>query len=280
MNKQNRIRTSFAIISVMLASLVSTSSANAAESTLQDVLKRGYLLVGTGSGNAPWHFKDASGKLIGMDIDIAGMIAKGLFDDATKVKFIEQTPDSRIPNTLTNKVDITCQFMTVHGIRAQQVAFTKPYYREGVGLMMKKGSKYKTYADLRKAGAKVKVSILANVQATDYVHAALPNAKVLEFADPALSVAAVDAGRADAVAYDQSSIGWLISQFPGKYVDSGFGWMPQSYSCAMRPDDQVWINFVNQVLNEAMSGVEFEVYKASFKKWFGVTLPQPRIGMP
>jgi polar amino acid transport system substrate-binding protein len=29
-----------------------------------------------------------------------------------------------------------------------------------------------------------------------------------------------------------------------------------------------------------MTGVEFDSYAASFKKWFGVTLPTPQIGFP
>src|SRR5262249_31394135 len=47
------------------------------KSLLDDVLARGKLIVGTGSTNAPWHFKDEQGNLVGFDIDIAKMIATG-----------------------------------------------------------------------------------------------------------------------------------------------------------------------------------------------------------
>ena len=63
-----------------------------------------------------------------------------------------QSSDSRIPNVLTDKVDITCQFMTVTAGRAQQVDFTIPYYREGVGLLLMKNGKYKNFEDLKAAG--------------------------------------------------------------------------------------------------------------------------------
>jgi len=269
-----------AVAALVATTLTSVSSANAASGTLQDILDRGHLIVGTGSGNPPFHFLDASGTLVGMDIDIAKSIAKGLFGDSSKIEFVQQTSDSRIPNLVTNKVDITCQFMTVTALRAQQVAFTVPYYREGVGLLIKKGSKYKNYAALLKAGSAVKIAILQNVTAADYVHQALPKAKVLQFAETSLIYTAVDAGRADAAASDQSAIAWLVAQSPTKYVDSGYGWQPQSYSCALKQGDQVWLNFVNQVLNEDMSGVDFDSYAASFKKWFGVKLTPPHIGFP
>src|ERR1700729_572591 len=67
-------------------------------SKLQEVLKRGKLVVGTGTTNPPWHFEDDSGNLTGMDIDMARLLAKGLFDDPSKVDFVRQAADARIPN--------------------------------------------------------------------------------------------------------------------------------------------------------------------------------------
>ena len=122
-------------------------------SKLQEVLKRGKLVVGTGTTNPPWHFEDDSGNLTGMDIDMARLLAKGLFDDPTKVEFVRQAADARIPNLLTNKIDIVAQFMTITPGRARQVEFTTPYYREGVGLLVLKDSKYKNYDELYRMSA-------------------------------------------------------------------------------------------------------------------------------
>lgn len=266
------------------AAIIATASMTAAvaqeKSKLDEVLARGHLIVGTGSTNAPWHFKDESGNLVGFDIDIARLIAKGLFNDPTKVEFVDQASDARIPNVTTDKVDITCQFMTVTAERAQQVAVTIPYYREGVGLLLKAGGKYKTYDELKAAGASAVVSVLQNVYAEDMVHAALPQAKVDQYDSVDLMYQALNSGQADAAATDQSSLKWFIVQQPGQYVDSGYGWNPQSYSCAVKRGDQQWLNFVNTVLHEGMTGVEFGTYAASFKKWFGVDLPPPQIGFP
>ncbi len=258
-----------------------TGMANAeTKSKLDEVLDRGTLIVGTGSTNAPWHFKDKSDTLTGFDVDIAKMIAKALFDDPEKVKFVNQSGDSRIPNLTTNKVDITCQFMTVTGGRAQQVEFSIPYYREGVGLLLKAGGKYKSYADLQAAGSKAVISVLQNVYAEDMVHQALPEAKVDQYDSVDLIYQALNSGRSDAAATDQSALRWFMKQNPERYADAGYGWNPQSYSCAVKRGDQVWLNFVNTALHEAMTGVEFGAYAASFKKWFGVELPPPQIGFP
>ena len=247
---------------------------------LQEVLQRGQLIVGTGSTNAPWHFKGADGTLQGFDIDISKVIAKALFDDPEKVEFVNQSSDARIPNITTGRVDISCQFMTVTGERAQQVTFTVPYYREGVGLMMKAGGKYPDYEGLKAAGSDVTVAVLQNVYAEEMVHKALPEATADQYDSVDLIYQALNSGRAAAVATDQSSVAWYMKQNPDKYVDAGYGWNPQSYACAVKQGDQVWLNFVNTALREAMTGVEFDTYAADFEKWFGTRPPEPKVGFP
>ena len=53
---------------------------DAGQSRLQQVLDRGKLVVGTGSTNPPWHYEDADGQLIGFDIEMAKLLARGLFE--------------------------------------------------------------------------------------------------------------------------------------------------------------------------------------------------------
>lgn len=262
------------------AALLCASGSIAFADKLQDVLDRGYLIAGSGSTNAPWHFKDENNELVGFDIDMLRLIAKGLFDDPTKVEFVNQSGDARIPNLATDKVDVACQFMTVTAGRAQQVEFTIPYYREGVGLMLMANGDYKSHEELLAAGDDVTVSVLQNVYAEEMVHAALPEANVDQYESVDLMYQALNSGRSAAAATDQSSLSWFMAQNPDRYLDAGYGWNPQSYSCAVKPGDQRWLNFVNSILHEAMTGVEFNTYAASFKQWFGAELSPPQIGFP
>jgi polar amino acid transport system substrate-binding protein len=112
------------------------------------------------------------------------------------------------------------------------------------------------------------------------VHQALPKAKVDQYDSVDLMYQAINSGRADAAATDQSSVKYLMVQNPGRYRSPSFAWSPQTYACAVKRGDQDWLNFVNTALHEAMTGVEFPTYSASFKKWFGVDLPNPEIGFP
>ena len=259
---------------------VPASAQQVSDSKLRQVLDRGKLLVGTGSINPPWHFQDAAGKLVGMDVDMGRLIAKSLFADPEKVDFVQQTADSRIPNLITDKVDICFQFMTVTAERAQQVAFTHPYYREGVGLLLLANSKYNSYQDLLDAGDSIVVPVLQNVFVEDWVHKALPDAKVDQYDSIDASIQAFIAGRGDVVLMDQSAIAWRMVNDPGKFKEAGHTYGPNSYAGAVKQGDQVWLNFVNTALKEAMMGVDFDFYNEAFKKWFGKEAPTPVIGFP
>ena len=274
MKHHRRIAAAVAVLAMFV------SAAPAMADRLQDILSRGKLIVGTGVGNPPWHFKDEQGNMAGFDVDIAKIIAKGLFGDDTKIEFVTQASDARVPNIVTDKVDVTCQFMTVTAERAQQVNFTIPYYREGVGLLLAAGGKHKSYDELKSTGSGVTVSVLQNVYAEEMVHKALPEAKVDQYESVDLIYQALNSGRADAAATDVSSLRWFMKQNPDKYLDAGHAWEPQTYSCAVKRGDPDFLQFVNTTLREAMSGVEFATYRGSFKRWFGVTPPEPEIGFP
>jgi polar amino acid transport system substrate-binding protein len=270
-----------AVVMTAVAALAAAGAASAQETDrLQTILDRGYIIVGTGSTNPPWHFKDEAGNLVGYDVDMGHLLAKAIFDDPTKVEYVTQTSDSRIPNVLTDKVDITCQFMTVTAGRAQQVDFTIPYYREGVGLLLMKNGKYKSFDEVKAAGADATISILQNVYAEELVHQALPEAKVDQYESVDLIYQALNSGRADAAATDMSSAMWFVAQNPDQYIEGGYGWSPQTYSCAVKKGDLEFLHFVDIAFREAMTGVDFPTYAASFKKWFGVEPPAPQVGFP
>ncbi len=249
-------------------------------SLLRTVLDRGHLIVGTGSTNPPWHFEDDQGKLTGMDIAMARILAKGLFDDETKVEYVLQDPAARVPNITTGKVDVVIQFMTVSPARAQLVAFSRPYYVEGAALMTTPSGKWQTYDALKGAGKQVRASVLQNVDADTLVHNALPDAQVLQLDTQANVFQAITANRADVAVVDASTVKWLIKKNPGAYKDPGYAYEAQLYSAAVRQGDPDWLLWVNTCFNVAMHGHQPEIYTAAFQEFFGETPPRQVPGFP
>lgn len=261
----------------------------ASPSRLQQVLDRGKLIVGTGSTNPPWHYEDADGQLVGFDIEMAKLLARGLFELtdeqlanrdewSQKLEFVVEASDARIPNLLTDKIDIVCQFMTVTPQRALQVEFTIPYYREAVTLLFRADSPYTGTEDM--AGKGAKVAILENPTAVDMVHRGVADAEVSTFDSVANSVLALDSGRVDATAIDLSTAQYLTAQSPDKYKVGVDSWQPQTYAFAVKPDDQRWLNWVNTALHEYLAGLWFDYYQAAFAQNFGVELDPPPAGFP
>ena len=253
---------------------------SSSDSLLRKVLDRGRLICGTGSTNAPWHFEDEKGQLTGMDIAMAHILAKALFDDETKIDFVRQDPAARIPNITTGKVDITIQFMTISGQRAQLVAFSRPYYIEGVSLLARPDAEMKTFDQMLAAGSKTRVSVLQNVDAENLVHAVLPQAQVMQLDTQANVVQALESRRADAAAVDLSTVRWMVARNPGKYADAGKAWSSQLYGAAMRQGDLDWLQFVNTVFSVAMYGHQTQIYDAAFKDFFGLEPPTRKPGFP
>lgn len=249
-------------------------------SHLRTVLNRGKLIVGTGSTNAPWHFEDDKGQLTGMDITMAKILARGLFDDPTKVEFVKQDPASRIPNITAGKVDIVIQFMTVSPARAQLVAFSRPYYIEGVALLTSSKGRFKTHQQLTAAGKDAKASVLQNVDADKLVAKALPQAQVLQLDTQANAIQALDSGRSDAAVIDLSTVGWLVKRNPDKYLDSGYHYDTQIYSAAMRQGDPDWLQFVNTCFNVNMHGHQTDLYDQAFEDFFASKPPRRVPGFP
>lgn len=270
----------YLMTALMASAAIIVLNANASANKLEEVQKRGKIIVGTGSTNAPWHFIDEKGELKGFDVAIAKILAKSLFDDPEKIEFVDQSADARIANLVTDKTDVACQFITVTPQRALQVEFTVPYYREGVGLLVSAKSQYKTYDELKAAGSAVTVSMLQNVFAEEFTHKALPEASVDQYESQDLVVQAVNSGRVDAAVIDASNIRWLVKQESEKYIDTGHYWQPMSYSCAVKKGDQEWLNWLNTALQEAMVGVNFDDYAKAYNEYFGVELAPPSIGVP
>jgi polar amino acid transport system substrate-binding protein len=252
----------------------------AGDSLLRTVLDRGHLIVGTGSTNAPWHFEDEQGNLTGMDIAMARILARGLFDDETKVEYVRQEADARIPNVATGKVDITIQFMTVTPGRAQLVNFSRPYYVEGIALLTKPGSEREKFDALTAGGSATKVSILQNVDAEQSVHAVLPEAEVLQIDSQANVIQALESGRVDAAAVDLSTVWWLVKRAPDKYADAGKRWFSMLYAAALRQGDIDWLHFVNTTFDVAMFGHQNDIYDKAFFEFFGLQPPTREPGFP
>ena len=105
-----------------------------AESTIEQVIKRGTLRVGV-DVFVPYVMKDKKGELIGLEVDIARQLAT---DMGMKVEFVPTKWSGIIPSLITGKFDLIIGGMTLTTERNMKINFTMPYYHTGQGLLANK----------------------------------------------------------------------------------------------------------------------------------------------
>jgi len=241
--------------------LVWTASAMAAESTLEQVQKRGKLIVGIGLGTPPFGMYDADKKPTGLDVDLAKLIAQEL---KTEIEWVDTTSVNRIPYLLTNKVDLVIATFSATPERAKQVAFTKPYTSFGQAILgWKKDHSIKSAKDLR--GKTVAVT---RGTTQDFTLAQLvPEAKIMRYEDDPVTMLAFEQKKVDALV--TADVIAMKKAKDNKDTEVK-GIMSRTFVCiGVRHGDQDWLNWLNTFIDYYGGQGKFaELYE----KWTGVKM--------
>ncbi len=96
--------------------------------------------IGTEGAYPPWNAKDASGKLIGFEVDLAKELCKITGDKCT---IVEQDWDGMIPALQSGKFDAIMAGMSITDERMQKINFSQGYADEVASFAALKSSKIK-----------------------------------------------------------------------------------------------------------------------------------------
>lgn len=195
---------------LMLATLLSAVvtlpvSANA----LEEIQKRGEIRVATDLSIPPSGMLDASMKPVGSDVETAELLAK---DWGLKLKFIETTGATRIPNLQTGKADIVISTLSVTPQRAQVIDFSRAYagLRSVIGAPA--ATKISDWADLK--GHAITVTRGTTQDSMLTKDAAKNGITIQRYDDDATMVTAAVSGQAYAVATSATLVNQINKQNP------------------------------------------------------------------
>ena len=110
----------------LLISLFLTLGANA-----------GSIKIGTEGAYPPWNSKDASGKLIGFEVELADALCEIMKHNCT---IVEQDWDGMIPALTSKKFDAIMAGMSITAERMKTINFSQGYADEVASLAVMKGS--------------------------------------------------------------------------------------------------------------------------------------------
>lgn len=123
-----RIMRELILASVLAAGMIAAGPAGAQDKTIK---------IATEGAYPPFNAKDASGALIGFDVDIAKALCEEI---KAKCEIVAQDWDGIIPGLEAKKYDAIAASMSITDERKQKVAFTTPYYSNHLRIVAKKGS--------------------------------------------------------------------------------------------------------------------------------------------
>lgn len=197
-----------------------------------------------------------NGKLEGIDIDLAGELAKDL---EVTLQFVNTSFASFIKDIQADKCDIAMFGVGVTPKRKEQLAFTAPYLRSDIyAVTTRVHPTMRSWNDMDKKG-----HILV-VQKGTYMEdaaAAFKNASILSVVDFQQREKEVHSGRADA----------FLTDYPyGKKILNTYDWAqllePETpfyeidYAYAVQKGDPDWLDYVNNFVKRIKQDGRLEKY--------------------
>lgn len=98
---------------------------------LEDILNSGKVRVGILLDVPPWGMNDESGNPTGLDVEVAQLLAQEL---SVELEIVPVTGTNRIPNLMSDQIDIIIAAMGANSERAQQIMFSQPYTAVQLGV--------------------------------------------------------------------------------------------------------------------------------------------------
>jgi len=131
-----------ALIGFAMAGLPSPGAAQ----TVDDIIKRGKLIVGVNTTTPIFGLMGKDGQPEGYDSDVARLAGKYM---GVPVEFVPVTSANRIPYLLSGRVDVVVALFGITPERALQVSFSIPYATEAATLVAPKSRSVKAIDDLK-----------------------------------------------------------------------------------------------------------------------------------
>jgi polar amino acid transport system substrate-binding protein len=176
---------------LLLVVMLSTAVAGTAEP----------LRVGMELSYPPFEMTDRAGRPTGVGVRLAEALAK----DLGRELVIENIAfDGLIPALKTGKIDCIISSMTSTPERARSIAFSEPYLKTGLALLVATKSPVQSAADLDVPGRVVVVK--KGTTGHQYAATALQRARLLVLDKESAAVMEVAQGKADAFIYDSLSV--------------------------------------------------------------------------
>jgi len=276
----------FAVL-VACASMIATTPSFAQDAigveqltgTLKKIRTTGAVTIGFRDASVPFSYVGPGRKPIGYSIDLCLAIVEAikaeLGVDDLQVKYLPVNPQTRIPMVVDGTIDLECGSTTNNTERQKQVAFSPIFFVSGTKLLVKRGSKFKTYRDLK--GRSVAVTEGTTNEAAINAINARENLgiKTVLFRDHDQSFAALAAGKVDAWAGDDALLYAQAGESanPRDFYVLGDYLSYDPYGIMFRRNDPAFAALIKRTFEQLAESRELA---RIYEQWFLRKLPSGR----
>lgn len=237
-----------ALFATLLA-ILATSPAQA-QNRLDEILARGSLRVATTGDYQPFSYRDpASGEYRGIDIELAGELARAL---GVKLELVATAWPTLMKDFAENKFDIAMSGVSANLERQKQVVFSIPYLKDGKTPITRceNQDRFQTLEQIDRPG----VILIVNPGGTNerFARARLKQATITVYPDNVSIFDQLVEGRADLMITDAVEARLqqkLHPQLCAVHPDAPFDYSEKAY---LLPRDWLWKAFVDQWLHQTM----------------------------
>ena len=219
-----------------------------AAQTIDEIIKRGKVIVGINTTTPIFGLIGADGQPEGYDPDVARLVGKYL---GVPVEFVPVTGANRLPYLLTNRVDMVIALFGITPERALQIWFSIPYASEAAVLVAPAKQAVKSVDDL--TGLRVGVPRGAMQDLILTPQAAAKKINLMRFDDEATALQALISGQIDVVGTGLLVNRTLNRNDPGKNYEVKIVLRPLHFGIGIRrgqADLLQWLNtFVYTIKN-------------------------------
>ena len=264
-----RLLSLMAAAAIAVAAMAAAVSDRAEANQLEEIKKKGVLVVGVKTDYPPWGMRDASGAIVGMEPDMAADMAKRL---GVKLELVSVVSSNRMQFLQQGKIDLMIATMSDTPERRKVVGIVDPvYYASGVAILANKKAAIKSAADLKGKP----VCALQGAFYNNELQAKHTGQDLVAFKGiPEVEQAVLD-GRCVGFVYDDVVLVWKKAQ-EKKWADFDVvqlnEWKPVPWGIAVKIEELngAWGKLVAETIQDWLkSGTLVELEK----KWVGGSTP-------
>lgn len=240
-------------------------------STMAEIQKRGMIRIGVDENTLQFSARDPkTGKLIGLEVDLARRIAQAIFGNPDAVKLVTVVTAQKVPLVKDHTVDATISGVSMTCGRWQDVAFSTEYFTAFHKLLVRTDSPITGIQDL--AGRKVCVT--TGSSSVGILTSAAPKAIQVPKEARSDCLLALQEGQVEAYfSHDAILYGMQLQDPNTKILPDAVS--AQHYGIAIAKDHEDLVRFVNALLEQMRADTSENGLAALVDRWLRAFNPAP-----